>query len=155
PLITKRGWASVELTLSGRSLQIATTHLDNSPPFAIQRAQAAEAIENVTNPALPIVFMGDFNVDPRDDSSNPTFPTYQLLTHAGFTDAWKQSHPTLPGFTCCQAADLLNPNSALSYRIDLMLTRGTISVEDIKLVGDQPNDRTPTDPRTGRPTMLD
>src|SRR4029077_12505 len=74
PLINKRGWASVELTLSGHSLQIATTHLDNTPPFAIQRAEAAEAIGSLTNPALPIVFMGDFNVDPRDDSSNPTFP---------------------------------------------------------------------------------
>jgi hypothetical protein len=63
-------------------LQIATTHLDNAPPFAIQRAQAAEAIGSLnvpigslTNPALPIVFMGDLNVDPRDDSRNPTFPT--------------------------------------------------------------------------------
>jgi hypothetical protein len=39
----------------------------------------------------------------------------------------------------CQAANLLNPNSALSYRIDLVLTRGAVSVEDIKLVGDQPS----------------
>ena len=128
-------------------MQIATTHLDNAPPFAIQRAQAAEAIGSLTNPALPIVFMGDFNVDPRDDSSNPTFPTYQLLTHAGFSDAWKQRHPSLPGYTCCQAADLLNPNSSLSVRIDLVLTHGAVTVEDIKLVGDQPSDRTPSDPR--------
>jgi endonuclease/exonuclease/phosphatase family metal-dependent hydrolase len=156
PLINTRGWASVELTLSGHSLQIATTHLDNTPgdntrPFAIQRAQAAEAIGSLTNPALPIVFMGDFNVDPRNDSSNPTFPTYQLLISALFSDAWEQKHPTLPhptlpGYTCCQAANLLNPNSALSYRIDLVLTRGAVSVEDIKLVGDQPSDRTRTDP---------
>ncbi len=151
PLINKRGWASVELTLSGHSLQFMTTHLDNSPPFAIQGAQAAEAIQSVTNPALPIVFMGDFNVDPRDDPSNPTFPTYKLLINAGFSDAWTQRYPSLPhlsvpGYTCCQAANLLNPNSALSYRIDLVLTRGAVSVVDVKLVGDQPNDRTTTDP---------
>ena len=41
-----------------------------------------------------------------------------------------------------QAADLLNPTSILSYRIDLVLTRGTVSVEDIKLVGDRTSDRT-------------
>ena len=30
--------------------------------------------------------------------------------------------------------------------MDLVLTRGAVSVEDIKLVGDQPSDRTPSDP---------
>jgi hypothetical protein len=57
-------------------------------------------------------------------------------------------NPGSDGFTCCQAPDLLNPNSTLSYRIDLVLTRG-VSVENIKLVGDQPSDRTlfpPSDP---------
>jgi hypothetical protein len=68
-----------------------------------------------------------------------------VFINAGFSDAWKQRNPLLSGFTCCQAADLLNPNLALSSRIDLVLTRG-ISVEDIKLVGDQPSDRTPSDP---------
>jgi endonuclease/exonuclease/phosphatase family metal-dependent hydrolase len=144
-------------------LQITTTHLDNTPgpdnTYAIQKAQAAEAIRSLSvpigslsNPALPIVlpplvFMGDFNVDPRDVPNNPTFPTYQLLTNpdAGFSDAWKQVHPTSDGYTCCQRADLRNPTSELSLRIDLVLTRG-VSVEDIQLVGDQPSDRTLTDP---------
>jgi endonuclease/exonuclease/phosphatase family metal-dependent hydrolase len=125
-------------------LQVATTHLDNTPPFAIQRAQAAEAIGSLT--AMPMVFMGDFNVDPRDDSSNPTFPTYQLFKTAGFYDAWQQKNPTLPGYTCCQAADL-QQNSALSVRFDLVLTHGAVTVEDIKLVGDQPDDRTQSNPR--------
>jgi endonuclease/exonuclease/phosphatase family metal-dependent hydrolase len=89
PIINKRGWASVELTVSGHSLQIATTHLDNVPPFAIQRAQAAEAIgiltnPDPTNPAPPIVFMGDFNVDPRVVQQG----TYQLLDqHSGVSVA--------------------------------------------------------------------
>jgi len=38
-----------------------TTHLDVTPPFAIQRAQAAEAVQSATRPTLPIVFVGDFN----------------------------------------------------------------------------------------------
>jgi endonuclease/exonuclease/phosphatase family metal-dependent hydrolase len=148
PIINKRGWASVELTLAGHSLRIATTHLDNTPgntppPFAIQMAQAAEAIRSLNSPPPivlpPIVFMGDFNVDPRDGSQS--FPTYQLLIRAGFVDAWTQVNPGRDGFTCCQAADLLNTTSALSFRPDLMLTRG-VSVENIKLVGDQPR----TDP---------
>jgi endonuclease/exonuclease/phosphatase family metal-dependent hydrolase len=155
PIINKRGWASVELTLSGHRLQMATTHLDNTPDntYAIQKAQAAEAIGSLKPPppivSPPIVFMGDFNVDPRDVPNNPTFPTYQLLTNpdAGFSDAWKQVHPTSDGYTCCQRADLRNTTSALSVRIDLLLTRG-VSVEDIQLVGDQPSpiDPTLTDP---------
>jgi hypothetical protein len=96
----------------------------------------------------PIVFMGDFNVDPRDGSQ--TLPTYQLLIRAGFVDAWTQVNPGRDGFTCCQAADLLNTTSALSFRPDLMLTRG-VSVENIKpwAINREPI------PPSGRPTMLD
>ena len=145
PLISKRGWASVELTLFGHSFRFVTTHLDVTPPFAIQRAQASEAIRSATNTALPIVFLGDFNATGDfPNPPNPTLPTYQLLINAGFSDAWKQRHPELPGLTCCQAADLRNPTSILQVKIDLVLTRGAVSVEDIKLVGDRTSDRTPS-----------
>ena len=88
-----------------------------------------------------MVFAGDFNTV-AGDPAHPTFPTYQLFIDAGFIDAWKQKYPTLPGFTCCQASNLLNPISALSLRIDLVLTRGAVSVQDIKVVGDRAIDRT-------------
>jgi endonuclease/exonuclease/phosphatase family metal-dependent hydrolase len=143
PIVIRRGWASVELTISGYSFRLVTTHLDNSPPFAIQKAEAAEAIQSAVNTTLPTVFLGDFNAV-GDDSSNPTFPTYQLIINAGFSDAWKQRNPTLPGFTCCQAPNLLNSNSILSFRIDYVFTRGVISVHDIHLVGNQTSDRTPS-----------
>lgn len=142
PIITKRGWASVDATVFGHTFRLVATHLDVTPPFAIQRAQAAEALQTGVRTTLPTVFLGDFNADPRDDPANPTFPTYQLLISAGFSDAWKQRYPSLPGFTCCQAADLLNPISTLSVTIDHMLTRGSVSVQDIKLVGDRASDRT-------------
>jgi endonuclease/exonuclease/phosphatase family metal-dependent hydrolase len=142
PVINKRGWASVDATVFGHTLRFVTTHLDVTPPFVIQRAQAAEALQTAVLTTLPTVFIGDFNTDPRDDPSNPTFPTYQLLIGAGFSDAWKERYPSLPGFTCCQAADLLNPVSTLDTRIDLLLTRGSVSVQDIKLVGDRASDRT-------------
>jgi hypothetical protein len=59
----------------------------------------------------------------------------------GFKDAWKEKHPSQPGLTCCQDADVLNPTSQLTTRVDLILYRGDISVRDIKLVGDKPSDR--------------
>lgn len=145
PLISKRGWASVDVTVSGHSFRLVNTHLDVTHPFLIQRAQALEAIRSATNTALPIVFLGDFNAS--GDIPNPpniTLPTYELIINAGFSDAWKQRFPTLPGLTCCQAADLLNPTSTLQVRIDLVFTRGAVSVEDIELVGDRTSDRTPS-----------
>lgn len=143
PAISKAGWASVDVTVFGHAFRFADTHLDVIPPFTVQKAQAAEAIASVTNTTLPIVFVGDFNTV-TGDPTHPTFPTYQLFLDAGFIDAWKQKFPSLPGFTCCQTSDLLNPVSALSARIDLVLTRGAVSVEDIRIVGDGTNDRTPS-----------
>jgi exonuclease III len=88
---------------------------------------------------LPLVFGGDFNthVDPL---------IYQTLINAQtrLTDAWKLLHPNQPGFTCCQAANLLNARSTLSLRIDLILSRDLAGVDNMKVFGDLPSDRTPS-----------
>ena len=141
PSVSRAGWASVDVSVLGRAFRFATTHLEVIPPFSIQRAQAVEAIQSVANTNLPIVFAGDFNTV-AGDPDHPTFPTYQLFVDAGFADAWKQKYPSLPGYTCCQASNLLNPVSALNLRIDLILTRGAVSVENIKVIGDRASDRT-------------
>jgi endonuclease/exonuclease/phosphatase family metal-dependent hydrolase len=143
PFINTRGWASIDATVRGRSFRFVTTHLESSPPFATQLAQAGEMIQNAGNTTLPVIFVGDFNAA-ANASADPTFPTYQRFIDAGFTDAWKQKHPSLPGFTCCQAPNVLNTTSLLSQRIDLILYRGDISVEGIKLVGEKLSDRTPS-----------
>ena len=46
------------------------------------------------------------------------------------------------GYTCCQDADLLNPTSALSRRIDLTLFKGSFKVQSIEVVGNSSADRT-------------
>ena len=66
---------------------------------------------------------------------------YQALINGGLTDAWKLA---TPGFTCCQDFNLLNSDSNLSFRIDLVLYRGDFSVGDIVLVGDTQADKTPS-----------
>jgi hypothetical protein len=141
PAVSRAGWASVDIVAHGRAFRFGTTHLEVIPPFSVQRAQAAEAIGSVGKTTLPMVFVGDFNTV-AGDPTHPTFATYKLLLDAGFKDAWKQKFPALAGFTCCQASDLKNPTSALSMRIDLILTRGAVSVDNIKLVGHRPEDRT-------------
>jgi endonuclease/exonuclease/phosphatase family metal-dependent hydrolase len=143
PSVSRAGWAAADITILGHKFRFVTMHLSPIPPFAIQQAQAAEAIRSAAHTSLPIVFAGDFNTT-ANNPANPTYPTYQILLGAGFQDAWAQKYPTLPGYTCCQSADLQNPVSSLDMRIDLVLTRGAIAVQDIRIVGDRASDRTPS-----------
>ena len=76
---------------------------------------------------------------PVNVSWNPYYKVYQELIGRGLTDAWNKDDP---GFTCCQDPALLNPDSKLSFRIDLVLYRGDFHVENIELVGDKPHDKT-------------
>jgi|SRR5216684_8942764 len=107
--------------------------------LAIQVAQANELLQGPGNTDLPLVFVGDLNSN-ADGSSTPT---YGNLIAAGFADVWNIAGSG-SGFTCCQADDLLNPISSLSSRIDLVLFRGDFDVIDVDIVGEDPDDRTPS-----------
>jgi endonuclease/exonuclease/phosphatase family metal-dependent hydrolase len=140
PFTNPRGWASVDATVRGRTLRFVTTHLEQSSSPTTQLAQAKELVLTAGNTPLPVVFAGDFNAT-ADSSSDPTFATYQAIINAGFMDAWAD-YTSAPGFTCCQDPGLRNPDSLLSHRIDLELSRGAIGVADIHLIGVNPSDRT-------------
>jgi endonuclease/exonuclease/phosphatase family metal-dependent hydrolase len=141
PIPSPRGYAAVDVSLGGAEFRFATTHLEVSQP--VQEAQMNELISGVGGTALPLVMAGDFNAN-ADDSSDPTFATYQAAVDAGFADAWRTAHGADPGYTCCQAQDLLNATSSLDQRIDLVLSRGGVGVDDINLIGDSEIDRTPS-----------
>jgi hypothetical protein len=146
PVSLPWAWASVDATLSGHAFRFATTHLD--PVFGdAQRAQAGEFLAGPGNTTLPIVWIGDFNSD-ADATVITGVPsataTYRSIIAAGFSDTWKAMHPSDPGFTCCQATNLLNPTSTLSERVDLVLTRGPFHVAKSFLVGDDASDRLPS-----------
>jgi len=132
-----RGWASVDVQVDGRKFRFATTHLE-TPDFPAQPLQAFDMIEGAGDTTLPVVFVGDFNAVVGD-----ALGTYQRFVTAGFKDAWTRKRPLLPGYTCCQAPNLLNPTSLLNQRIDLILFRGAFVVDDIRLVGEKPSDRIP------------
>lgn len=125
-----RGYASIDVTVRNRSFRFVTTHLDTVP--GIQIAQAAEMIPAAGNTSLPVIFTGDLNAR-ADSGIDPTFPTYQAFINAGFSDGWRKRLPD-PGFTCCQAQNLMNASSALDRRIDLILTRGNIGVSNIRVL---------------------
>jgi endonuclease/exonuclease/phosphatase family metal-dependent hydrolase len=142
PFMSPRGWASIDVKYRGRSFRFATTHLD-AAPAPLQLAQAIELVRTAGATTLPVIFAGDFNAT-ADSSLDPSFPTYQAIINAGFVDAWPIKRAPDPGFTCCQAPDVLNPTSLLNHRIDLVLFRGGLGVADISLVGNTPADRTPS-----------
>ena len=138
PVINRRGWAAVDVEKNGRKFRFATTHLETLDP--VQASQADDMINGAGNTTLPVVFVGDFNVV-ANSGLDPTFPVYQKFINAGFADAWNVKHALTSGFTCCQAANLLNPTSQLASRIDLILFRGAVQVVDIHRVGEKPSDR--------------
>jgi endonuclease/exonuclease/phosphatase family metal-dependent hydrolase len=131
----------VDVSLGGAAFRFATTHLEVSQP--VQGAQMNELISSVGGTTLPLVMAGDFNAN-ADNSLDPTFATYQAAIDAGFADAWRTARGADPGYTCCQAQNLLNATSSLDQRVDLVLSQGGVGVDDIHLIGDSESDRTPS-----------
>jgi endonuclease/exonuclease/phosphatase family metal-dependent hydrolase len=146
PVALPWAWASVDVTRNGRTFRFATTHLDPISGIA-QGLQANEFLTGPGSTTLPIVWVGDFNSDAEGTviTGVPSATaTYGSILAAGYADAWSARHPADPGFTCCQATNLLNPTSTLAERVDLVLTRGRFHIGKASLVGDEPSDRLPS-----------
>jgi endonuclease/exonuclease/phosphatase family protein/PEP-CTERM motif-containing protein len=134
-----RGWTAVDVNAGGLNFRLVNTHLDPTSPV-VQVAQANELLAGPASTPLPLVFVGDYN-SPADGTGSAT---YGNLIAAGFQDSWSQVHPGDSGYTSTQNADLMNPTSLLSERIDLVLHRGGLSAISAELVGEDLADRTPS-----------
>ena len=142
PFELKRGWASVDVSASGRPFRLITTHLEDPSPdpatlTPLQEAQAQELVNIALSGGLPVVFVGDFNTD-----GFRRWPTYKLLTQdLGLTDAWTATHRGAPGLTWGQSPDLLNLFPKLTQRLDLALSSGRIRFTDADVIGNTVLDR--------------
>ena len=135
PISIPHSWVSVDVTFDKRDkARIVSTHLEPLSPI-IQGLQADELLNGPGNTHLPVVFIGDFNSNADGTGS----PTYTKLKDAGFIDAWTIKGKG-NGFTCCQADDLLNPDSSLTERIDLVMFRDNFEVKNIEIVGNSQKD---------------
>jgi endonuclease/exonuclease/phosphatase family metal-dependent hydrolase len=132
-------WASVDVTTHGDTFRFVTTHLDSNSP-AVNVAEAKELMNGPGKTALPLIISGDFN-SPADGSGPASASAF---VHAGYTDAWKQTHPHAAGFTWGQAEDLLNAHSHLTERLDYVMLRNGVEADRMKVVGARPADRTPS-----------
>jgi endonuclease/exonuclease/phosphatase family metal-dependent hydrolase len=162
-LAFERGFVGVDLRFGGHPYRFVTTHLEIPEPAPgvpasafFQAAQAAQLITvlKATTPARRrLILVGDTNSSPEDEPIpgplplRPPFdqgivPPYQQFVAAGFTDAWALRARLDPGFTCCQAADLLNPVSSLDQRIDMVFTRDAPERAQMRVFGDRQIDRT-------------
>jgi endonuclease/exonuclease/phosphatase family metal-dependent hydrolase len=135
PVTVLEGWASIDVRVHGQTIRFITTHLDAFAP-PIRLAQATELLRGPANTTLPVILAGDMNTTSTTD-------TYAALTIAGFVDLWPQLHPGVAGLTCCQTLPAIdNPSPALYERVDLLLLRGGLDGESIRLVGANVADRT-------------
>jgi hypothetical protein len=130
-------WASVDVTKSGRTFRFVTTHLD--PDVGVyQDEQAHDLLNGPAATTLPVILVGDMNSDANATTITgdpPNTGTYRDFTAGGFTDTWTATRPSVPGATCCEAGDLLNPAPTLDQRIDYVFTRGALTPVLDVLVG--------------------
>jgi endonuclease/exonuclease/phosphatase family metal-dependent hydrolase len=140
PLSFNRGWASIDGAVDGKKFHFVDTHLEvEGLTGPIQEAQGNELLAGPASGPKPVIVVGDLN----SAADGSTTKTYANVTKV-FTDAWVASRASGPGFTCCQAANLLNPVSSLFERIDFVLTNGAADRSaNAHTVGDRHGNRTP------------
>jgi len=143
-----RGWTSVDVVAKKRSFRFVNAHLEAFSNFYRSAQTFALLAGPFAATNLPVELVGDLNSAPDDpvftepgSPFNATNP-YDILTAAGLTDTWAMLNPQDPGLTCCNDADLLNPQPTMYQRVDHVMMRGGTAYRS-KVVGINPADRTP------------
>ncbi len=97
---------------------------------------------------LPVIVVGDINSAPTDKpvvvGGQKIVPPYRQLARAGYVDTWELKPGNAPGLTCCQANDLLNAESLLTKRVDIIWSSVAPRSVRASRVGASPDDRTPS-----------
>ena len=140
-LTVLRGYVTMQAAVDGQEYTFVNTHLESgaSAQIAGLRAYQAQELAAVLAGASRIVLTGDLN----DGAGSPM---HQVLTGAGFIDAWPALRPGVTGFTCCHEPDLSDGRGGFDQRIDYVMTRGLDQPGQalkgqIDILGDQPKDR--------------
>jgi endonuclease/exonuclease/phosphatase family metal-dependent hydrolase len=98
-----------------------------------------ELIRELEDESLPLIVVGDFNAEPGGDA-------YVPMLEAGYADVWTERvGPPAEGFSCCQDSNLLNQDSLLYKRIDLVFARNVDLRRLVARTGlDKPWQKTPS-----------
>jgi len=145
------GFLVVDAAIAGKTYRFVNTHLENGYvdgfPGVIQSAQAMQILTAMagTPAGSTLIIVGDMNSDPADavDPKSPIqYTPYMLFAGANMFDVWLHRPGDVLGLTCCQDEDLLNRESMLTRRIDLIFTREMPrTVKDARLIGTVAADR--------------
>lgn len=137
PLTFNRQWAAVDAETYGTKFRFVTTHLEVlSQPLRI--LQATELLSDHSGSGSPTIYVADYNDAVGEGGAT------DVMRAAGLTDTWAVAHSGEPGPTSGQAADLRNPVSTLTRRIDIVFATSEWGVRSAEIVGDEPGDRTPS-----------
>jgi endonuclease/exonuclease/phosphatase family metal-dependent hydrolase len=151
PINIERGFAAIDARVDGQDLRFVNTHLEVPElPLVVQAAQATELIATLQAQAgvadRPVVIVGDINSAPEDRSvlinGEKIVPPYRQLKKVGYIDVWTLRPRPAPGFTCCQATDLLNPESQLFKRVDVIFSSAAPGEAAARRTGADEDDRT-------------
>jgi len=166
----ERGFVGVDAVVNGEHYRFVNTHLEvkfpapnPGAPF-FQAAQASELLFTLTLMAPTpsgsrLLVVGDFNSSPDQPPwphpvDGPYLNPYQqftmgtLLTGAAisapYADIWNLRPGKPPGYTCCQAADLMNATSIHDERIDLFFAMPAPTAVKANVLDNKPDDKTAT-----------
>ncbi|MFL5347127.1 MAG: endonuclease/exonuclease/phosphatase family protein [Hyalangium sp.] len=133
-----RGFTKVAADVNGAKFTFVNSHLEGLMPA--NQDQAHELVDTLQGYPRPLILVGDLNTGPGSST-----PAYQIISDAGYTDAWPAANSG-PGLSCCFGEKVKDPDtSAFDKRIDLMLYQGdTLQPISGEVVGDELSDRTPS-----------
>jgi endonuclease/exonuclease/phosphatase family metal-dependent hydrolase len=144
PYVVPRGWSSVDVTVKGFTFRFFNTHLE-AFDWDVRAEQAEELAAWIGASPHPAVVVGDINSRAPYCTDHNTV-AFQTLLNAGLVEAWAVVHPQgkrrCAGFTSGQAADLLNAESRLDHRIDVVMFDPTaLTAIRTEVIGDEQRDR--------------
>jgi endonuclease/exonuclease/phosphatase family metal-dependent hydrolase len=144
PYVVPRGWSSVDVTVKGFTFRFFNTHLE-AFDWDVRALQAEELADRVEASPHPAVVVGDVNSRAPYCTDHNTV-AFQTLLDAGLVEVWAVVHPKgkhrCGGFTSGQAADLLNAESLLDHRIDVvMFDPSALTAIRTGVIGDEQRDR--------------
>ena len=159
----ERGHVTVDALVDGQEYRFVNTHLEvhvlagNPASAALQAAQATELNFTLATNPLPdastrLIVAGDINSAPTHEPILGITPPYQQFVNGlmfngvpaflPMTDTWTLRPGKPDGFTCCEAPDLMNAESELDGRIDVVLARPAPSGVKANVMDAEPDDKT-------------
>lgn len=149
PIKATRGWTSVDVRVRGAWFRVFDTHFEAFHPL-VRLAQVGVLVAIMSASPYPIVLAGDINLYPQGARPEDQ-PAWNLLTGAGFVDAWVESDRTFPAYTAGQPDDLdCRLPSTLDNTVDFVLHNADGYIDAVRhsgdIVGEDPADCTKTTP---------